>query len=124
MGIPKAEAERLLVQGGWKLGPAERRWGQPQQHDLVIEQRPLGGVEVPPGSQVTLVIGIGKTAVPELKGLTIQDAIASLRRFSLALGETTRVAGLPEDHDRVLLVYPRPGSELGKDGRVNLSIGE
>jgi beta-lactam-binding protein with PASTA domain len=73
---------------------------------------------------VTLVIGIGKTAVPELKGLTIQEAVASLRRFSLALGETTRVAGLPEDHDRVLLVYPRPGSELGKDGKVNLSIGE
>jgi serine/threonine-protein kinase len=124
LGIPQQNAEQLLSQGGWRLGPAERRWGQPQQHGLVIEQRPPGGVQASPGSAVTLVIGIGKTSVPELKGLTLQDAVASLRRFSLALGETTRVAGLPEDHDRVLLMYPHPGTELGKDGKVNLSIGE
>jgi serine/threonine protein kinase len=124
LGIPQQNAEQLLSQGGWKLGSVERRWGQPQQHDLVIEQRPPGGVQASPGSQVTLVIGIGKTSVPELKGLTIQEAVSSLRRFSLALGETTRVAGLPEDHDRVLMMYPRPGTALGRDGKVNLSIGE
>ncbi len=124
LGSPLADAERLLVQGAWKLGPVERRWGKPQQHDLVLEQRPPAGTEVPPGSQVILVVGIGRTPVPELKGQTIEDAVATLRKFSLALGETTRVAGLPEDHDRVLLVYPRPGTELGKDGKVNLSLGE
>jgi serine/threonine protein kinase len=124
LGIPQQNAQQLLAQAGWKTGPVERRWGQPEQHNLVIEQRPPGGVQAPPGTQVTLIIGIGRTPVPELKGLTLQEAVASLRRFSLALGETTRVAGLPEDHDRVLMMYPRPGTELGKDSKVNLSIGE
>ncbi len=124
LGNSLSDAERVLAQGAWKLGPPERRWGTPDQHERVIEQRPPAGVDVSPGTRIVLVIGIGRTAVPELKGLTIQDAVASLHRFSLALGETTRVAGLPEDHDRVLMVYPRPGSELGRDARVNLSIGE
>ena len=123
-GFTQQNAERLLRQGGWKVGAVERRWGKRPEHDLVIEQRPAPGAEAAPGTQVSLVVGVGKTSVPELKGLTIQEAIASLQRFSLALGETTRVAGLPEDHDRVLLMYPRPGTELGKDGKVNLSIGE
>lgn len=124
LGTSLPEAERLLGREGWKLGALERRWGRPEQHDLVIEQRPSGGAQAPRGTLVTLVLGIGKTTVPELKGLSIQEAIVSLQKFSLALGETTRVAGLPEDHDRVLMVYPRPGSEIGKDGKVNLSIGE
>ncbi len=124
LGKSLPEAERLLAREGWKLGALERRWGRPEQHDLVIEQRPPGNAQTPRGTLVTLVLGIGKTSVPELKGLTIQEAIISLQRFSLALGETTRVAGLPEDHDRVLMVYPRPGSEMEKDGKVNLSIGE
>lgn len=124
LGRSLPEAERLLAREGWKLGALERRWGRPEQHDLVIEQRPSGGAEAPRGTLVTLVLGIGKTTVPELKGLTIQDAIVSLQKSSLALGETTRVAGLPDDHDRVLMVYPRPGSEITKDGKVNLSIGE
>lgn len=124
LGKSLPEAQRLLAQGGWKLGALERRWGQPSDHDLVIEQRPPGGTDAAGSTLVTLVLGIGRTPVPELKGLTIQEAVAALQKFSLALGETTRVAGLPEDHDRVLMVFPRPGSELGKDGRVNLSIGE
>jgi eukaryotic-like serine/threonine-protein kinase len=124
VGDSPAEAERKLQQSRLNVGATERKWGAYQQHDLVIEQRPAGGTEVAPGSAVTLVVGIGKTVVPDLKGLPIQDAVASLHKSALALGETTRVAGLPEQHDRVMLVYPRPGTELGKDARVNLSIGE
>jgi hypothetical protein len=54
----------------------------------------------------------------------VGDAIASLRTAALALGETTRVAGPPDQHNRVMMMYPRPGDEVGKDARVNLSIGE
>jgi hypothetical protein len=124
VGMGEEEAGRILLRSQLKIGAIERRWGHPQSHDLVIDQRPRAGSQLAPGTQVALVIGIGKTAVPELKGLTVAEASALLGRYSLSVGETTRVAGRPEDRDRVLLVYPRPGTELGKDARVNLSIGE
>jgi len=112
------------VQSKLTFGGVERRWGLAADHDLVIEQRPGVGTQVSPGASVSLVVCIGKTAVPELKGLTIEEAIAALKKASLALGDTTRVAGLPEQKDRIMLMYPHPGTELGKDGKVNLSIGE
>lgn len=119
-----AGAERKLTQSQLKLGGIERKWGMREQHDLVIEQRPAPGAKLPPGSTVVLVIGIGKTEVPDLRGMFVGDAIASLRNAALALGETTRVAGPPDQHNRVMMMYPRPGDEVGKDARVNLSIGE
>jgi tRNA A-37 threonylcarbamoyl transferase component Bud32 len=124
LGITQFEAEQKLVQSKLTFGGVERRWGLAADHDLVIEQRPGVGTQVSPGASVSLVVCIGKTAVPELKGLTIEEAIAALKKASLALGDTTRVAGLPEQKDRIMLMYPHPGTELGKDGKVNLSIGE
>jgi serine/threonine protein kinase len=124
LGSSQLEAEQRLRENQLRVGGTERRWGLRQQHDLVLEQRPSAGVEVAPGSAVTLIMGIGKTVVPDVKGMPLQDAIASLRSASLTLGDTTRVAGPPEQHDRVMMMYPHPGTELGKDAKVNLSIGE
>jgi serine/threonine-protein kinase len=124
LGSSQLEAEQRLQEIQLRIGGTERRWGLRQQHDLVIEQRPNAGTEVSPGSQVILVMGIGKTVVPDVKGMTIQQAITSLRSASLTVGDTTRVIGPPEQRDRVMMMYPHPGTELGKDAKVNLSIGE
>jgi serine/threonine-protein kinase len=123
-GLTQADAEARLRQQKLSVAAVEKRWGTPQEHDLVIEQRPPTGTQVAPGTRVVLVIGIGKTAVPDLVGLPLEEAIASLRTSALAVGETTRVAGGADQKDRVVLMFPQPGTEVGKEAKVNLSIGE
>lgn len=124
LGLSQFDAEQIIVQSKLTFGGVERKWGLTQDHDLVIEQRPGAGAQVAPGTGIKLVLCIGKTAVPELKGLTIEEAAAALKKASLTLGDTTRVAGPPELRDRIVLLYPHTGTELGRDAKVNLSIGE
>jgi serine/threonine-protein kinase len=123
-GSTRKGAEARIAQAGLAVAAVERRWGSPEQHDLVIDQRPAAGSKVPRGSRVVLVLGIGKTVVPDLIGAGIGDAVELLQKNSLAIGETTRVAGPPEQRDRIILMYPQPGTEVGTDAKINLSIGE
>lgn len=123
-GLSQPDADGRLRQQKLAVATVERRWGLPREHDLVVEQRPPAGTPVPPGTRVVLVVGIGKTAIPDLIGLPLQEAIVSLRTSALAVGETTRVAAAPDQKDRIVLMYPQPGTEVGKDAKVNLSIGE
>jgi beta-lactam-binding protein with PASTA domain len=58
MGLPPREAEGQIRSVGLSSIRIERNVSDPDQDGVVIDQRPAGGVEVDPGGQVVIVVGV------------------------------------------------------------------
>jgi beta-lactam-binding protein with PASTA domain len=104
----------------WKLSVGEVRT-RPDftQRQTVLEVRYKGseiqsGTKVPQGGQIDLIISEGRTGrvgLPDLTGLSMEDALSELRRRDLILGAVAyREEGDPINDGLVIRQIPAPGS--------------
>lgn len=93
---------------------------------VVIGTEPVGGSELPPESIVTVVVSKGEEmfAVPELKGLSADDAEAALKKADLALGKVDEEYSDEVDKDVVISASQKSGEELSKDSKVDLVVSK
>ncbi|MEZ5093685.1 PASTA domain-containing protein [Nocardioides sp.] len=98
-----AAARQALEDAGLELGEVEG------EGDLVVEQSPVAGREVEPGSRVDIVLGSAPTdtvEVPDVIGQRVEEATAELEGLGLAVGPVTG------DGEVVASQFPAPGSEV------------
>ncbi len=90
----------------------------------VIRLSPEPGASVERGSTVTVVVSKGPdlVAVPDIIGLTLDEAEKALRDAGLELGEFAGRGG--GDNRRVREADPEPGSEVRRGSSVNVLLGE
>jgi serine/threonine-protein kinase len=92
---------------------------------LVYDQVPKPGVRQAKGHDVTIWVSTGKpkVAVPTLKGLKSQDAIAALKKARLVPDVHDIVSGTPAD--TVTASDPKAGTQVvvGSKVRINVSKG-
>lgn len=114
------ESRAILTSYGLKLG--DTTYIADIARDVVLEARfggqPINaGRTIPKGSIVDLVLGDGRGAnqveVPNLSGLTLQEARFALRGASLSLG-TVRYQGTITDSLRAVVIEqsPAPGEDM------------
>ncbi|MCU7511804.1 MAG: protein kinase [Ignavibacteria bacterium] len=72
----------------------------------------------PPAVQRTAV------TVPNLEGMTTQEASRVLRRLGLRSGAVTRITSTASNYNLVLRQIPKPGRRLNEGSAVNLIVGE
>jgi hypothetical protein len=89
---------------------------------LVLTQEPKAGTEVEPGTAVSLVIGVAEqVTVPEIVGLTLDEAGRKLQDSGLAVGE---VSQRPDEQVGIVLAQdPTDGEQVVRDTAVNLVVG-
>jgi serine/threonine-protein kinase len=85
--------------------------------DSVISAEPSVGTFVKPNTRVSLIIASGRNRVPQVAGLTQQDAVRQLTEagFAISLTNSERIpqnASTFNANDRVLLLKPNAGSLL------------
>ena len=91
----------------------------------VISQAPSAGVDVKPGSTVTLTVSKGKqtNTVPTITKMDITNAQNTLIAAGLVLGSQTQ-ANDPAPVGQVISQDPAPGTSLPQGGFVNVVISK
>jgi serine/threonine-protein kinase len=90
----------------------------------VIRQSPPAGTLVLPNTAVTLYVssGAGLVRVPNLLGLSEADALAALQAEGLQLGTVIDSNSASVEAGLVISSDPASGTEVEKDGFVNLIV--
>ncbi len=90
---------------------------------LIVSQVPGAGVLADDGTEITCVVstGVAETTVPQLVGLTQDQAEAQLTQALLALGQVTPQDGTTAAGE-VLSSDPEQGAGIAEGGEVNLVV--
>lgn len=92
----------------------------------VYDQAPRAGAQAPPGSAVRIIVHSAydaQRAVPDLAGLTVDEATARLQSLGLvARPEGGDPAPAPEQQFRVYRQRPGAGSALAPGGTVSFTV--
>jgi serine/threonine-protein kinase len=92
--------------------------------DEVIRQDPAAGEVIDEGDTVTLFVSVGakQTFVPELEGLSLDEAEDALVEAKLRLGDVTREPDEEIEEDHVIRSDPASGEEVDQGSRVDLVV--
>ncbi|MGK3199934.1 Stk1 family PASTA domain-containing Ser/Thr kinase [Amycolatopsis sp. MEPSY49] len=98
------------------------------QVNQVISITPDVGTPVATTAQITLTIGTppGKVAVPDLKGLSKDDAEAKLKEAGLTLNQSVQEVDVTDDDQvgKVVSQTPQAGNQVQQATSVSISIGK
>ncbi len=102
----------------------ERQESDSVDKGKVISTSPAAGSSVEPGETITLVIseGRGQTTVPDLRGLTEEEAEAELSRKDLVKGKVSEEYSADVEEGKVISQETDRGSKVDKGTAVNFTI--
>jgi serine/threonine-protein kinase len=120
--LPLDEARQILDDLGLEA-EIRRRPADNAPPNTVLDQDPLPGTEVEVGSTVTLFVSRGQVQfeVPNVVGLTEDEAVAAIESAGLVVGErTTQPSEEPEG--TVISQDPAAGEQVPGGSEVNLVV--
>lgn len=95
LGLTLVEAEQSIDAAGYQVGAAHEVYGQ-EAPDSVIATAPPPGSTLPLGGKIEVLVSAGppppSTIVPDLRGLTVEQARFLITTAGLNLGEVVEVA--------------------------------
>ena len=106
------------------LSPIVRERSSSEPVDTVVEQTPAAGQRVDEGSSVTIFVSDGKVAeVPDVTGLTQDEAEAELRDTGFRVSVRTRETDQPDEDGTVLSQSPEGGASRRQSATVTSTVG-
>jgi serine/threonine-protein kinase len=92
--------------------------------DTVLQQDPVAGTSVDPGSTVTLTVAVPRpnAIVPDLTGMTLEEASAALEEVGLLLGN--KAEGPSDEYDPGLVIGQSvaPGEQAPKGTLIDVTV--
>jgi eukaryotic-like serine/threonine-protein kinase len=126
--LPREIAEAEIVRAGLVVGEVTSEPSDEVDVGIVLRQTPLPDRTVDEGTEVDLVVSAGQdvTDVPQITGLTEEEALAALREAGLIRGQRDREFDPEVPEGLIISQDPEAGSELEVGGAVNfvVSLGE
>ena len=122
VGMQQDEAEAALEEVGLEAAIEPKNSKKPEGE--VLKQDPEEGKEVDPGSVVTLTVsgGVAQTTVPDLVGLSLEDAQQALKDARLKLGDVDEQEGSDAEPGEVLDQFPNSGEEVPVGREIDLVV--
>ncbi|KPJ50310.1 hypothetical protein AMJ40_03265 [candidate division TA06 bacterium DG_26] len=125
-GIRLEQAERLINLVGLKLGEVVWTYSGTVARGDVIMSNPPAGEELELGRSVELTVSEGTRresfAMPNLIGLSLDEAKAIIEMKGLSLGATKSIDTEGIEKDVVLLQGPQPGELVEEGDTIELGI--
>jgi beta-lactam-binding protein with PASTA domain len=127
VGLPKDEAIDLLTESGFNVNVTESDSNDVEQ-GAVISQDPEGNIQAEEGSYVTIVVSTGidvsgKVEMPNLLGMTEQEARNTLNAFGLRTGNVrTIIDDDPDNRGLVVSQDVNAGDFIDEGTAVNFDI--
>ena len=127
-----SQAEETLKDLGLKIGTTSTDYSNTVEKDLVIRQEPSYGASVQSGSEVNLVISVGKEDTTEIikvenyLGMSEQDAIATARNNSLRVRNVDYQYSSKTQKGLVMSQSIGAGTEVAENSAIDfvVSLGE
>ena len=96
--------------------------------DTVINQSPLAGQEVSSNTRIELVISKGPeealVLIPNLKGLTLEEARERLAPISISTGDISYIENLDYESGQIVEQSIPSGEEIAEESSIDLVIAE
>jgi len=123
VGLPFTEAEQKLAAVGLKASLGESRPSNTAPRRHVLGQTPAAGTPVAPDVEVMLDVSAGqlRATVPNLVGMTRDDAVEALRNSELDVGEVIERPD-PQARGTVLSTDPDAGQVVSQRTAVQLVL--
>jgi len=120
----QAAAEAALKAAGLEVGTVTQAPSDQDQVGKVIQTDPAGGTRVDEGTTVNLTVGTGPDAitVPNVVGLTEDEARANLENAGFTGSISTRQVSSLAEEGRVTAVTPEQNSQASPSQAIVLSI--
>lgn len=125
-GMSQTQAAKTVGALGLKVDVKESVFSEDVAKGKVITSDPAGGGRVSIAGTVHLIISKGKERiqVPELAGLTIEDATTALNDAKLKVGRVTEKFSASQEAGLLIDGSPASGSDVRKDSTVDLIVSK
>jgi serine/threonine-protein kinase len=125
-GMSQVQAANAVAELGLKIGEVQEVFSEDVPKGKVITSDPAGGGRVEVAGEVLLLVSKGKDRieVPELVGLTVEEAAAALKSKNLKVGRVSEK--FSDTFEAGLLINGNPvsGTPVRKDSSVDLIISK
>ncbi|NIQ98985.1 MAG: PASTA domain-containing protein [Gemmatimonadales bacterium] len=122
-GYDAALATQLILAAGLRVGYVDSTQA-PVPKGVVVNTRPPAGTTLTPGRGITLVVSVGAPTitVPDLTGLTREDARDMLEQVGLTLGTAMRRTSNAGEPGTVIEQNPAPGTLSAPGTAVDITL--
>ena len=119
-------ATARLESMGLSLEVAEKVYDDNTLPGTIVEQKPQQGTQVKNGETVSVVVCLGpeSAAVPDLDGMTQEEAANALAPLGLHVGMVTHRQDSDAPRGTVIEQYPEQGEVLENGGTVDLTLSD
>ena len=119
-------ATARLESMGLSLEVAEKVYDDNTLPGTIVEQKPQQGTQVKNGETVSVVVCLGpeSAAVPDLDGMTQEEAANALAPLGLHVGAVTHRQDSDAPRGTVIEQYPDQGEVLENGGTVDLTLSD
>ena len=119
-------ATARLESMGLSLEVAEKVYDDNTLSGTIVEQKPQQGTQVKNGETVSVVVCLGpeSAAVPDLDGMTQEEAANALAPLGLHVGVVTHRQDSDAPRGTVIEQYPEQGEVLENGGTVDLTLSD
>ncbi|MDD2620124.1 MAG: protein kinase [Syntrophomonadaceae bacterium] len=128
VGLTAGDAEINLRNEGFVIGSTEKIFDDKYAENFVISQKPEAGSRVKRGSRVNLMISKGKTpekiAMPNLLGLSLEEASKKLGENNLILGEVKHQDSSEYYLDQVMAQGVQADVLVDQQSTIDLTISK
>lgn len=125
-GMKATDAQRMLIQQGWKAGMEYRTVADPKQDGTVLATKPPAGTRV--SKQQVLILVAGKTAeqtrVPTVTGMPLAEAQKALVANKLNASVIRENTADPGKNQVVLKQLAAPGTSMAPGSSVPIVVGQ
>lgn len=122
-GYEQELAERLIQAAGLTVAGIDTSTA-PEERGVVVNTRPPAGRSRSPGEGVTLFVSVGAPtiSVPDLGGLTLEEARALLELSGLALGSTQARTSSAAEPGLIIEQNPAAGTLAAPGAAIRVTI--
>ena len=122
VGMSQEEAETVLEDV--ELTPVVEEQPSKKPEGDVFKQDPKAGEEATTGDDVTIYVssGLAQTTVPDLVGLTLEEAQDALKAAKLKVGEISEEVAEDAADSEVLRQFPAADREVDRGTQVDLVV--
>ncbi|MFI7700971.1 Stk1 family PASTA domain-containing Ser/Thr kinase [Nonomuraea sp. NPDC049480] len=117
-------AEKNAVQDGFQVKMGEGLYDEKVAEGHVLSTDPAEGSEVVSGSTITLVPSLGpkRVVVPNVAGMTGNDARAAIAGAGLTVGSVKRLANTEVERDKVIRTSPQVGEKVKEGAKIDVFV--
>ena len=125
-GMTQAQAAKAAAELGLKVEITQEVFSEDVPKGKVLTSDPAGGGRVEVAGTVNLIISKGKDRieVPDLVGLTVEEATAALKKNNLKIGRVSEKFSDTFEAGLLIDGIPSSGSPVRKDSSVDLIISK